>query len=131
MYYKENINYFLKATPTPVSPTKEVFIKNMNQKNFSGEVHNFVVVGSDWCVEEVLESDISKEKVESSGRVGDLDKVVSKKETNLIAMFLCITICFILSFSVVWGAWYNNWIPLDRSKDIVALMGSFIMVIKK
>jgi len=103
----------------------------MNEGKVSREGHNFVVVGSEWDVEEVLERDIDRGKIELSGRVGNLDKIGSKKKTNSIAMLLCSTICFILSFSVMWGAWQNNWIPLDRSKDVVMLMGYFIMVIKQ
>ncbi len=75
----------------------------------------------------VEEREVQKGKID--GTIKDLDKIV-QKENGFITISLCVTVCVILTFSLVWGAVFNCWTPLDRSKDIVALMGYFIMVLR-
>lgn len=84
-----------------------------------------------WDVEDVPEKDIDRGEEIEKGAVEKLDNVQIKIEiqskTNPISTLLGITICSVLIFSVLWGAYRGDWTPLANMKNMINLVISRLL----
>jgi len=88
-----------------------------------------------WDVEDNSEKDTNGKGQIEEGVVEELDnfhiqiqgKVQIQGKINLVSTCLGITICFILIFPFLWGAYKGDWTPLANMKNVINLVISRLL----